>query len=84
MEMHTIDTGGNELYVQAFYGSEIKKSKACAYCLKHRLYLTVNTMKTRECLGKQCNALMRLEGHDSWRQRQQRKGLKKINKQHTM
>lgn len=84
MDMHAIDTSETNELVPAFYGSEIKKSKACAYCWKHKLYLTVGTMKTRGCLAKQCNALHRIETHDSWRQRRQKKELKKLNKQHTV
>ena len=66
--------------VKGLYGSEIVITKAVGYCKRHGCYLTCNTLKQRECLKKQCRFLDRHEEHDYWRQRAQKKALKKSNK----
>ncbi len=81
MNVYTSDMDENNDLVPAFYGSEIKKSKACGYCCKHHLYLTVSTLKKRECLSKQCNALCKMGSHDFWRQHEQKKEWRKAKKQ---
>lgn len=63
------------------YGSYINKSKAVGYCKYHGTALTVRTMKCHKCLSKQCNALIKYENHDYWRQRAQKKEWKKANKE---
>jgi hypothetical protein len=63
--------------VYGLYGSHFAKSRACAYCYKHKCHLTVKTLKQHECLKKQCNALKKHEEHDYWRQREQIKTIKK-------
>ena len=62
------------------YGSYIELSKAVGYCKRHGTVLTVRTLKCHECLNKQCNALEKYETHDYWRQREQKKALKKAKK----
>ncbi len=62
------------------YGSYIELSKAVGYCKRHGTVLTVRTLKCHECLNKQCNALEKYEKHDYWRQREQKKALKKAKK----
>lgn len=50
----------NSVIVDVLYGSQSEKSNCCGYCkLKHK-YLTVRQMKTKQCLGKQCNALSKI------------------------
>lgn len=66
--------------VKGLYGSTISISKSVAYCKRHGCHLTCNTLKKRECLGKQCHFLDKHEEHDYWRQRAQKKALKKVNK----
>lgn len=55
---------------KTFYGG--KSENICAYCYKHRLYLTPQQLKTRECLKRNCNALKRYE-HPMWEQKKQSK-----------
>ena len=62
------------------YGSYIDPLKAVGYCKRHGTVLTVRTLKCHECLNKQCNALEKYEAHDYWRQREQKKALKKAKK----
>ena len=75
--METINTQ----MLQGLYGSQISKSKAVGYCKYHRCALTVRTLKCHECLNKQCNALQKYEEHDYWRQRAQKKELRKARKE---
>lgn len=63
------------------YGSEIARNKAVGYCPYHKAALTVKTMKRHECLKKQCDALIKYEEHDFWRQHEQKKELRKARKQ---
>jgi hypothetical protein len=66
--------------VKGLYGSTIAKTKCVGYCKRHGCYLTCHTLKQRECLGKQCHFLDKHEEHDYWRQRAQKKALKKASK----
>ena len=70
----------NNPVVYGLYGSHFNKSKACAYCYKHKCHLTVKTMKQHECLKKQCHALKKHEEHDYWQEREVLKQRKKMNK----
>ena len=63
------------------YGSSISKNRAVGYCHFHKAALTVKTMKCKECLRKQCDALERYGDHDFWRQHAQKKVMKKAKKQ---
>ena len=66
--------------ILGLYGSYINPYKAVGYCKRHGTVLTVRTLKCHACLGKQCNALEKYETHDYWRQREQKKELKKAKK----
>ena len=66
--------------VKGLYGSTIALERAVGYCKRHGCYLTCNTLKKHECLGKQCHFLDKKEEHDYWRQRAQKKELKKTNR----
>ena len=63
------------------YGSSIMKNRAVGYCHYHKAALTVKTMKCKECLKKQCDALEKYCEHDFWRQHEQKKELRKTRKQ---
>lgn len=63
------------------YGSQITKNRAVGYCHFHKAALTVKTMKCKECLKKQCDALEKYVEHDFWRQHEQKKELRKARKQ---
>jgi hypothetical protein len=43
--------------------------------------MTVKQMKAKNCLGKQCNYMVKNENHDYWRQREIIKKLRKGRKQ---
>ena len=66
--------------VKGLYGSMIASNKAVGYCRRHGCYLTCNTLKKHECLCKQCHHLDKKEDHDYWRQREQKKAMKKVYK----
>ena len=66
--------------VKGLYGSQIAITKAVGYCKRHGCHLTCNTLKQRQCLGKQCHFLDKHYEHDYWRQRDQKKAQKKANK----
>lgn len=63
--------------VKGLYGSTIAVTKAVGYCKRHGCHLTCNTLKKHECLRKQCHFLDKHEENDYWRQRAQKKALKK-------
>lgn len=62
------------------YGSYVTRTKAVGYCRKHHAHLTVATLKRHECLKKNCHALKKHEENDYWRQRAQKKEMKKANR----
>ena len=70
--------------IQGLYGSMIDKSRAVGMCKYHKTAMTVKTMKQHGCLckhGRQCDAFQKCEGHDFWRQHEQKKELRKTRKQ---
>ncbi len=70
----------NENMVRGLYGSMIRCERVVGYCKCHRCYLTVATLKNHKCLRKQCRALKKQETNDYWRQREQKKLIKKANR----
>ena len=70
----------NAEMLNGLYGSVISKNRAVGYCHHHKAALTVKTMKYKECLKKQCNALKKYEEHDFWRQHEQKKQLRRARK----
>ena len=52
----------------------------CAYCKLHECGMTVNQMKRKLCLQKQCYHLQKNEKHQIWRQRERTKALRKARK----
>lgn len=70
----------NENMVHGLYGSMIKITNVVGYCKCHSCYLTVATLKNHECLRKQCDALQKHEYNNYWKQREQKKLMKKVNK----
>lgn len=68
----------SSVIVDVLFGSQCEKSNCCGYCkLKHK-YLTVRQMKNKQCLGKQCNALSKLEEHPFWDKRARKLQGKKM------
>ena len=66
--------------VNGLYGSSFNIHRSCAYCKYHKAHLTPKMLKQHECLKKQCNSLDKIETHDYWRQRDQKKNLRKKRK----
>jgi len=58
-----------EVLVNVLYGGQSPINHCCGYCKLKGKYLTVKQMKRKECLGKQCNALAKLEVHPYWKKR---------------
>ena len=65
--------------LESLYGSTIKKENCVGYCRYHKCYMTVNQLKQKECLRKQCSLLNKRESHEYWAQRE----LLKIAKKNT-
>ncbi len=64
---------------RTFWGSE--SNNVCAFCWKHRLYLTPKQMKARHCLTYHCDALQRCDEHRLWAKRDERKENRKSRKE---
>lgn len=78
MEKNTIEM------LPGLYGSSIASSKATGWCNYHKTAMTVKTMKRHGCLcknGKQCDAFVKCESHDFWRQHEQKREMRKARKQ---
>jgi len=63
--------------VQVLFGSEAKYSRCPAYCIYHHKYLTEKQIKYKNCLGKQCKCLKKIEEHRFWKEREKKKEMKK-------
>lgn len=66
--------------VKGLYGSMITKEKAIGYCKRHGCHLTCNTLKRHECLRKQCYFLNKHEEHEYWKQRAEKRAMKKAKR----
>lgn len=75
-----METNKTEM-LNGLYGSQISRNRAVGYCYYHKAALTVKTMKCKECLKKQCDALKKYEEHDFWRQHAQKKERRRAKKQ---
>lgn len=58
-------------------GSWIDRKKACGYCYLHHIAMSPASMKTHECLKKQCPRLKKYEDHPFWVDRARKNELKK-------
>jgi len=50
-------------------------NNTCAFCKKHKKYLTPKQIKVRNCNGYGCNALVKLD-HPLWEQKAKRKQMR--------
>ena len=50
-----------------------KSQNVCAWCGFHKVCLTTKNLKSRDCLKKNCDALVRFDDHPYWKQRMDRK-----------
>lgn len=58
------------------YGTQTYYKKCAGYCCKKGKYLTERQIKGKECLGKQCKYLVKIETHPLWKKREKRKAAK--------
>jgi len=63
------------------YNTDSYFCRCVGYCTFHKAYLTAKQLKTKNCLGKQCGALIRQTGHPFWIERELQKLDKKLRKQ---
>ncbi|MCQ2595203.1 MAG: exonuclease domain-containing protein [Treponemataceae bacterium] len=63
------------------YNTETYFSRCVGFCDFHKVYLTAKQLKTKNCLGKQCNALIRQPGHPFWLERSLHKLDSKLKKE---
>ncbi len=66
--------------VKVLYGSETYYKNCPGWCRYHHTHLTANQIKTKNCLGKQCKCLDKIE-HKFWEQRDKKKQKKKENRE---
>lgn len=52
------------------YGSKAKKENIIAYCTYHHSYLTINQLKTKECLKLNCSRLIKYTQKEYWKKRE--------------
>ena len=53
--------------MRTLYGCE--SENCAAYCKLHGCCMTVKQLRKKNCLGKQCHHLEKIETHDYWRHR---------------
>lgn len=63
------------------FNTETYFYKCVGFCDFHKAYLTTKQLKTKNCLGKNCNALIRQNGHPFWLARSLQKLDKKLKKE---
>ena len=56
-------------------------SNVAGYCRRHKKYMTVKQIKCMNCLQKQCWHLEKNEMHKWWKQRAEKKQLRKERKE---
>ena len=66
--------------VKGLYNSELDKNRACGFCSYHHAYMTVKQLRCKNCLQKQCHYLVKNEEHKWWKQREEKKQLRKARK----
>ena len=63
----------------SLYGTRANYENCAGFCDLHKCYMTVKQIKKKECLGKQCRHLRKLD-HYWWEWRENRKRYKKEDK----
>lgn len=66
---------------KCLYSTETYFSRCVGFCGFHNAYLTTKQLKTKNCLGKNCNALIRQNGHPFWLERSLHKLDSKLRKE---
>lgn len=67
--------------LRTLFGTEALESKCVGYCWYHKKWVTVQQLKQKECLRKQCNRFEKKE-HPYWEEREKKKQMKKERKRH--
>lgn len=65
---------------QTLYNTESTCSRCIGYCTFHKGYITRKQLKTKQCLQKNCNALIKNQNHQFWIEREQRKEEIKVKR----
>ncbi|MBO4639555.1 MAG: hypothetical protein J5710_07360 [Treponema sp.] len=65
---------------QTLYNTESTCSKCIGYCTFHKGYITRKQLKTKQCLQKNCNALIKNTNHQFWIEREQKKEELKLKR----
>ncbi len=63
------------------FNTESYLCRCVGYCEYHKAYLTQKQLKTKNCLGKQCKALIKQNDHPFWVERALKKSAKKQRKE---
>lgn len=58
---------------QTLYNTESTCSRCIGYCTFHKGFITRKQLKTKQCLQKNCNALIKNINHPFWIEREQKK-----------
>ena len=66
--------------VKGLYGSRFDICNSCGYCKLHHKHLTINMIKQRDCLNKQCKHLIKNKKHEWWAKREMIKQQRKDRK----
>ena len=69
-----------EAICHALYNTETTCSRCIGYCTFHNAYVTRKQLKTKECLQKNCNALVKNTNHQFWIEREQKKEELKLKR----
>jgi len=62
-----------DAFCQTLYNTESTCSRCIGYCTFHNGYITRKQLKTKQCLQKNCNALIKNINHPFWIEREQKK-----------
>lgn len=65
--------------VRLLNGSETYFDRVVGYCAHHKTYLTKQQLQTKQCLGKECNRLIKVECN-FWKERDQKQVEKRLKK----
>ena len=69
-----------EAICQTLYHTESTCSRCIGYCKFHKGYVTRKQMKTKQCLQKNCNQLIKNLNHPFWIEREQLKEELKLKR----
>ena len=62
------------------YSTQTYFSRCVGFCTFHNGYVTIQQLKTKKCMTKNCNALIKQEKHRYWKELEQKKLKKELKK----